>query len=101
MQAGIAWLEKAQETEGSWFGRWGVNYIYGTWSVLCAIGRAGIAREHPMIVKAAAWLKAVQNADGGWGETCDSYALDRKRNQPAPSTASQTAWPVLGLMAPG
>ncbi len=101
MKAGLAWLEKEQEPEGSWFGRWGVNYIYGTWSVLCALGRAGLDREHPMIVKAVSWLKAIQNSDGGWGESCDSYALDRKSHAPAPSTASQTAWAVLGLMAVG
>ncbi len=101
MKAGLAWLEKEQEPEGSWFGRWGVNYIYGTWSVLCAIGRAGIGRDDPMVAKAVNWLKAIQNADGGWGESCDSYALDRQGHQPAASTASQTAWAVLGLMAVG
>ena len=101
MTAALAWLERGQEPEGSWFGRWGVNYVYGTWSVLCALGRAGIAREHSMIVKAVGWLKQVQNADGGWGESCDSYALDRTVHKPAPSTASQTAWAVLGLMAVG
>jgi squalene-hopene/tetraprenyl-beta-curcumene cyclase len=101
MQAGLAWLEKEQEPDGSWFGRWGVNYVYGTWSVLCAIGRAGIGAEHPMVAKAVAWLKRVQNADGGWGESCDSYALERDGHEPTPSTASQTAWAVLGLMAVG
>jgi squalene-hopene/tetraprenyl-beta-curcumene cyclase len=101
MKAALAYLEREQEAEGSWFGRWGVNFIYGTWSVLCALGAAGLDRTHPMIAKAADWLKAIQNADGGWGESCDSYALDRKRHEPAPSTASQTAWAVLGLMAAG
>jgi squalene-hopene/tetraprenyl-beta-curcumene cyclase len=101
MSAALAWLEKEQEPEGSWFGRWGVNYIYGTWSVLCALGRAGIAPDHPMIAKAVAWLGDIQNADGGWGESCDSYALDRKGHEPVPSTASQTAWALLGLMAVG
>lgn len=101
MQAGLAWLEKEQEPDGSWFGRWGVNYVYGTWSVLCAIGRAGIGSEHPMVAKAVAWLKRVQNADGGWGESCDSYALERQGHEPTPSTASQTAWALLGLMAVG
>jgi squalene-hopene/tetraprenyl-beta-curcumene cyclase len=101
MQAGLAWLEKEQEPDGSWFGRWGVNYVYGTWSVLCAIGRAGIGAEHPMVAKAVAWLKRVQNADGGWGESCDSYALEREGHELTPSTASQTAWAVLGLMAVG
>ncbi len=101
MKAALGWLEKAQEPEGSWFGRWGVNYVYGTWSVLCALGRAGIPSGHPMITKAVAWLQAVQNADGGWGESCDSYALDRKGHVACQSTASQTAWAVLGLMAVG
>jgi squalene-hopene/tetraprenyl-beta-curcumene cyclase len=101
MKAALAYLEREQDPEGSWFGRWGVNYIYGTWSVLCALGRAGIARRDPMIAKAVDWLKAIQNADGGWGESCDSYALDRKCHAAAPSTASQTAWAVLGLMAVG
>ncbi len=101
MLAALAWLEREQEPEGSWFGRWGVNYIYGTWSVLCALGRAGIAADHPMISRAVAWLKRIQNADGGWGESCDSYALDRKGHEPCNSTASQTAWATLGLMAVG
>jgi squalene-hopene/tetraprenyl-beta-curcumene cyclase len=101
MKAALAWLEKEQEAEGSWFGRWGVNYVYGTWSVLCALGRAGITPDHPMIVKAVAWLKRIQNADGGWGESCDSYALDRQGHESFRSTASQTAWALLGLMAVG
>jgi len=101
MKAALSWLEKEQEPEGSWFGRWGVNYIYGTWSVLCALGRAEIDASHPMVARAVAWLKQVQNEDGGWGESCDSYALDRKGHEPAASTASQTAWALLGLMAVG
>jgi len=101
MTAALAWLEKEQEAEGSWFGRWGVNYVYGTWSVLCALGRAGIDSAHPMVARAVAWLKRVQNADGGWGESCDSYALDRKGHDAFRSTASQTAWALLGLMAVG
>ena len=101
MRAALAWLEKEQAPEGSWFGRWGVNYIYGTWSVLCALSRAGMDGSHVMMARAAAWLESVQNADGGWGESCDSYALDRKGHKPAPSNASQTAWAVLGLMAAG
>ena len=101
MQAALAWLARAQEPDGSWFGRWGVNYIYGTWSVLCALNAAGLAPEHPMIAKAVAWLTTIQNEDGGWGEDCDSYALDRTGHTPAPSTASQTGWALLGLMAAG
>jgi squalene-hopene/tetraprenyl-beta-curcumene cyclase len=101
MNAALDWLERAQEPDGSWFGRWGVNYVYGTWSVLCALNAAGLGGNHPMVGKAVAWLNAVQNADGGWGESCDSYALDRTGHMPAPSTASQTGWALLGLMAAG
>ncbi|MBS0255076.1 MAG: squalene--hopene cyclase, partial [Proteobacteria bacterium] len=101
MKAALAWLEKEQEAEGSWFGRWGVNYVYGTWSVLCALGRAGYDAEEPVVARAIAWLKRVQNSDGGWGESCDSYALDRKGHEAFRSTASQTAWALLGLMAVG
>ena len=101
MKAALAWLEKEQEAEGSWFGRWGVNYVYGTWSVLCALGRAGIGREQPMVARAVRWLKSIQNPDGGWGESCTSYALDRQHHEAFRSTASQTAWAILGLMAVG
>ncbi|NBC37846.1 squalene--hopene cyclase [Novosphingobium sp. FSY-8] len=101
MVAALNWLAKEQEPDGSWFGRWGVNYVYGTWSVLCALGRAGLSADHPMVARAVAWLKSVQNADGGWGESCDSYALDRTGHQAFRSTASQTAWATLGLMAVG
>jgi squalene-hopene/tetraprenyl-beta-curcumene cyclase len=101
MQAALAWLERAQEPEGSWFGRWGVNYVYGTWSVLCALNAAGLPPSHPMVARAVAWLRAIQNPDGGWGESCDSYTLTRTGHVPAPSTASQTGWALLGLMAAG
>ena len=101
MKAALAWLTREQEPDGSWFGRWGVNYIYGTWSVLCALNAAAIPRDDPMVAKAVGWLEAIQNPDGGWGEDCDSYALDRKGHTPAPSTASQTGWALLGLMAAG
>lgn len=101
IKTALAWLEREQEPDGSWFGRWGVNYVYGTWSVLCALNAAGLTGEHPMVAKAVNWLKAIQNSDGGWGEDCDSYALDRRGHTPAPSTASQTGWALLGLMAAG
>jgi squalene-hopene/tetraprenyl-beta-curcumene cyclase len=101
MAAAIDYLRREQEPEGSWFGRWGVNYIYGTWSVLCALNAAGFDQGDPMVARAAAWLNAIQNPDGGWGEDCDSYDLDRTGHAPAPSTASQTAWALLGLMAAG
>ncbi len=101
MRRGLAYLERTQRPEGSWFGRWGVNYIYGTWSVLCALNAAGVDADGPMIRKAVRWLEAIQNADGGWGEDCTSYRLDYSGHQPAPSCASQTAWALLGLMAAG
>jgi squalene-hopene/tetraprenyl-beta-curcumene cyclase len=101
MAAAIDYLRREQEPEGSWFGRWGVNYIYGTWSVLCALNAAGFDQGDPMVARAAAWLNTIQNPDGGWGEDCDSYDLDRTGHVPAPSTASQTAWALLGLMAAG
>jgi squalene-hopene/tetraprenyl-beta-curcumene cyclase len=98
---GIDYLRRSQLADGSWFGRWGVNYIYGTWSVLCALNVLGFPPEDPMVGKAADWLLAIQNEDGGWGEDCDSYRLDYSGHQPAPSAASQTAWALLGLMAAG
>ncbi len=101
MKAALGWLEKDQLAEGSWWGRWGVNYIYGTWSVLCALNAAGVDPASAMVRKAVRWLVTIQNADGGWGESADSYALDRKGHEPAPSNASQTAWALLGLMAAG
>lgn len=101
VQAALAWLKRDQERDGSWFGRWGVNYVYGTWSVLCAMRRVGLERSDPSIARAVDWLKAVQNADGGWGEDCDSYNLDRETFASARSAASQTAWALLGLMAAG
>jgi len=101
MNAAIDYLERVQMPDGSWFGRWGVNYIYGTWSSVAGLNAAGIDHSHPMLRKAADWLVRIQNEDGGWGEDCDSYKLDYKGYEPAPSTASQTAWALLGLMAAG
>jgi squalene-hopene/tetraprenyl-beta-curcumene cyclase len=98
MKAAIDYLERVQLKDGSWFGRWGVNYIYGTWSALAGLNAAGVDPKHPLMRKAAEWLIAIQNEDGGWGESCDSYSLDYAGYQPAPSTASQTAWALLGLM---
>jgi squalene-hopene/tetraprenyl-beta-curcumene cyclase len=99
--AAIECLRRTQHPEGSWYGRWGMNYIYGTWSVLCALNAAGISHQDPMIRKAVDWLVSVQNQDGGWGEDAISYRLDYKGLERAPSTASQTAWALLGLMAAG
>jgi squalene-hopene/tetraprenyl-beta-curcumene cyclase len=97
----IEYLGRTQHAEGSWYGRWGMNYIYGTWSVLCALNAAGVGHHDPMIRKAADWLVSVQNKDGGWGEDAISYRLDYRGMEAAPSTASQTAWGLLGLMAAG
>lgn len=101
MRAGIDYLEHDQMADGSWFGRWGVNYIYGTWSALCALNAAGFDAARPSVRKAMDWLIAIQNEDGGWGEDCTSYKLDYRGYEPAASTASQTAWALLGLMAAG
>jgi len=101
LDAGVAYLRKTQLADGSWFGRWGVNHVYGTWSALAGLNAAGLAPEDDTMRRAADWLAAIQNPDGGWGENCDSYKLDYKGYEPAPSTASQTAWALLGLMAAG
>ena len=101
MKAALAYLAREQLADGSWFGRWGVNYVYGTWSALCALNVAGLGADNPMVRRAADWLIAIQNADGGWGENCDSYKLDYHGHEAAPSCASQTAWALLGLMAAG
>jgi len=100
-RAAIARLKAQQERDGSWFGRWGVNYIYGTWSALAGLNGVGVGPDDPAVKRAVEWLIAIQNADGGWGEKCDSYKLDYRGYEPAPSTASQTAWALLGLMAAG
>ena len=97
----VDYLRNTQLADGSWYGRWGMNYIYGTWSVLCALNAAGLSRDAPEMRKAADWLAAIQNDDGGWGEDGASYKLDYKGYEKAPSTASQTAWALLGLMAAG
>src|SRR5262249_56357770 len=86
-----------QRLEGGWYGRWGVNYIYGTSGVLRCL-EALQASDHAIARPAIAWLRDVQNADGGFGETCASYADPSKKGQ-GPSTASQTAWALIGLLA--
>jgi squalene-hopene/tetraprenyl-beta-curcumene cyclase len=101
MARGVDYLRKTQLADGSWYGRWGLNYVYGTWSVLCALNAAGLGRDDPAMRKAADWLIRIQNVDGGWGEDGTSYKLDYRGYEPAPSTASQTAWALLGLMAAG
>ena len=96
----IKFIRKEQEPDGSWFGRWGVNYIYGTMQVLRGLEAMGVDRNEPMIQQAAEWLRSVQNADGGWGETVESYDDPNLRGQ-GDSTASQTAWAIMGLLAAG
>ncbi|MDE2014158.1 MAG: squalene--hopene cyclase [Alphaproteobacteria bacterium] len=101
IKAAVDYLARVQLKDGSWFGRWGVNYIYGTWSALAGLNAVPVDPQTPMIRKAVEWLVAIQNEDGGWGEDCDSYKLDYSGYERAPSTASQTAWALLGLMAAG
>ena len=98
---GVAYLRQTQLADGSWYGRWGLNYVYGTWSVLCALNAAGVDHQDPAMRKAVGWLMSIQNADGGWGEDAQSYKLDYRGFEPAPSTSSQTAWALLALMAAG
>jgi squalene-hopene/tetraprenyl-beta-curcumene cyclase len=97
---GLEFLRRGQEENGSWFGRWGNNYVYGTWSVLCALNAAGEDMKAPYIQKAVAWLKFRQRADGGWGEDCASY-WQHRRDEVKTSTPSQTSWALLALMAAG
>jgi len=102
LQRTIDYIRKEQEADGSWFGRWGTNYIYGTWSTLLGLEQTDLPKSDPMYVKAAAWLKSVQREDGGWGEDNLSYHDDKQyRGRYDFSTAFQTAWAVLGLIAAG
>ena len=98
VQKAITYLLEEQETDGSWFGRWGVNYIYGTSGVLAALSLIAPIRCQEQIDRGAAWLVSCQNADGGWGETCASYN-DKSLKGMGISTASQTSWALLGIMA--
>lgn len=102
LQRTIDYIRSEQEADGSWFGRWGTNFIYGTWSALLGLEQTDLPKTDPMYVKAAAWLKSVQREDGGWGEDNLSYHDDVKyRGRYHFSTAFQTAWAVLGLIAAG
>jgi squalene-hopene/tetraprenyl-beta-curcumene cyclase len=96
----IDYLRDDQEKAGCWFGRWGTNYIYGTWSVLCALNAAGVPQDDPMVTRAVTWLISKQRPEGGWGEDCASFegAPPGEYDQSLPS---QTAWAILGLMAAG
>ena len=100
MRRALDYLKREQESDGSWFGRWGTNYIYGTWSALCALNAVGLSHDDPTITRAVAWLMSKQREDGGWGEDCETYA-DAPHGEYSESTPSQTAWAVLGLMAAG
>ena len=94
----LEFIREHQEQDGSWYGRWGVNYIYGTWQVLRGLRALGLDMRQPWLLKARDWLESVQHADGGWGERCDTYDDPVFKGQ-GPSTASQTAWAVMGLCA--
>jgi squalene-hopene/tetraprenyl-beta-curcumene cyclase len=97
---GVEWLLRSQEPDGSFFGRWGANYVYGTGAVVPALVAAGLTADHPAIRRAVAWLEGHQNPDGGWGEDLRSYT-DLKQAGRGASTASQTAWALLALLAAG
>jgi squalene-hopene/tetraprenyl-beta-curcumene cyclase len=99
IQRGAEFLMKTQEQDGSWYGRWGVDYIYGTFLALRGLRAAGVSDREACVLRAGEWLRSIQNADGGWGESCASY--NQESFVAAPSTPSQTAWAVLGLLAGG
>ena len=99
VRRGVEFLKRAQEVDGSWYGRWGVDYIYGTFLALRGLQAAGESDREAYILRAGEWLRSIQNADGGWGESCASY--DQHTFVPAKSTPSQTAWAILGLLAGG
>ncbi|RSO41799.1 squalene--hopene cyclase [Streptomyces sp. WAC 06725] len=98
---GVRWLLDHQEDSGAWYGRWGVNYLYGTGCVLPALVAAGIPRDHSAVRHAVTWLKSVQNADGGWGEDWRSYTDPVAYAGRGPSTPSQTSWALIALLAAG
>jgi squalene-hopene/tetraprenyl-beta-curcumene cyclase len=100
VERAVQFVLKEQEPDGSWFGRWGVNYLYGTFLVLRGLEAMGVWSHEPAVLQATEWIRMVQNADGGWGETCGSYDDPAQRGI-GPSTPSQTAWAVLGLLAGG
>ena len=96
---GVAYLLTHQKADGSWYGRWGVNYIYGTFLAMRGLRASGSPSARAALEKAAEFLRSVQNADGGWGESCLSY--ETHQFEAAESTPSQTAWALLGLKAAG
>src|SRR5581483_10153983 len=101
LKSAVDYLVSIQEKDGSWFGRWGTNYIYGTWSALAGLNAAGIDPAAPEIRRAVGWLLSKQQDDGGWGENGESYWPDAPHGEAPYTTASQTAWALLGLMAAG
>jgi squalene-hopene/tetraprenyl-beta-curcumene cyclase len=98
VERGVAWLLENQESDGSWFGRWGANYVYGLGAVLPGLAAAGVTTDHPAIRRAVVWLEDHQNEDGGWGEDLRSYREPSYRGR-GPSTASQTGWALMALIA--
>ena len=99
VRRGVEWLVRHQEADGSWYGRWGVAYIYGTCFALRGLAASRESDREAHTLRAGEWLRSIQNADGGWGETCASY--DNGTFTPGPSTPSQTAWAIMGLIAGG
>ena len=99
VRRGVAYLVGSQQPDGSWYGRWGVAYIYGTCFALRGLAAAGESDREAHVLRAGEWLRSIQNADGGWGESCASY--EKGAYVPGPSTPSQTAWALLGLIAGG
>ena len=98
VQKGLDYIRRQQEQDGSWYGRWGVNYIYGTWQVLRGLRAMNLNMNQPWLIQARDWLESVQHEDGGWGERCNTYDDPVFKGQ-GPSTASQTAWALMGLCA--
>ncbi|HYA12816.1 MAG TPA: prenyltransferase/squalene oxidase repeat-containing protein, partial [Syntrophales bacterium] len=101
LESCLNFLRREQRPDGSWFGRWGTNYIYGTWSVLAALENVNDPLNQFHVLRAVTWLKNKQRSDGGWGEGCDTYSDPMKAGEGPASTSFQTAWAMLGLMAAG